>query len=256
MSHGKVRTPLTPSMPPAVRRPNPSRRQLERDLASLADPERAANLKRFFKTGKGQYGEDDRFLGITVPVQRKVAIQYRNLALDDIARLLASPIHEHRLTALEILVAQYERAAEPDREAIFKFYLHHTEGINNWDLVDTSAPYIVGEHLRTRPRHLLDTLADSPILWERRIAIVATLALIKTGEIDDTFRIAAKLLSDKHDLMHKAVDWALRETGKISRPALVRFLREHYSSVPRTALRYAIEHFPPGQRKQMLAGNI
>lgn len=243
-------------MPPAVPESNPSRRQLERDLASLADPVRAANLKRFFKTGKGQYGEGDHFLGITVPVQRKLALQYCHLALNDIARLLASPIHEHRLTALGILVVQYKRAAEPEREAIFQFYLKHTAGINNWDLVDASAPYIVGEHLKTGPRDLLDTLAQSAILWERRIAIVATLAFLKTGEIDDTFRVAAKLLSDKHDLMHKAVGWALRETGKVSREALLRFLQEHYAALPRTSLRYAIEHFPPEQRKQMLAGNI
>jgi 3-methyladenine DNA glycosylase AlkD len=243
-------------MPPAVRKAIPSARQLKRELASLADPERAANLMRFFKTGKGQYGEGDRFLGIAVPVQRKVALRYPGLPLNEIETLLDSPIHEVRFTALEILVDHYERADEPGREAIVHFYLQHTARVNNWDLVDTSAPYIVGEHLKTRSRDLLDTLANSPILWERRIAIVSTLALIKTGEIEETFRIAARLLSDKHDLMHKAVGWALRETGKVSREALVRFLQAHYASMPRTALRYAIEHFPPEQRKQMLAGSI
>jgi 3-methyladenine DNA glycosylase AlkD len=241
---------------PPCPQPSPSRRQLERELASLADPERAANVAGFFKTGKGQYGEGDRVLGITVPLQRKTALQYRDLPLQEIARLLASPIHEHRFAALEILVAQYERPFREDREAIFQFYLRHTVGINNWDLVDTSAPYIVGEHLKTRPRDLLDALAGSPILWERRIAIVSTLALIKTGEIEDTFRIAEKLLRDKHDLTHKAVGWALRETGKISRPALKAFLRKHYASIPRTALRYAIEHFPPEHRRQILAGDV
>jgi 3-methyladenine DNA glycosylase AlkD len=129
-------------------------------------------------------------------------------------------------------------------------------GVNNWDLVDTSAPYIVGEHLKTRARHLLDQLAGSTILWERRVAIVATLALIKHGEPGDTFRIARKLLSDRHDLMHKAVGWALREAGRASRPELLDFLRQHYSSLPRTTLRYAIEHFTPEQRKQLLAGNF
>jgi 3-methyladenine DNA glycosylase AlkD len=243
-------------MPPAVRKASRSARQLKRELTALADPKRATGVARFFKSGKGQYGEGDRFLGITVPIQRKTALRYRDLPLREIEMLLASPIHEVRFAALEILVDQYERAAEPDREAIFRFYLQHTAGVNNWDLVDTSAPYIVGEHLKIRPRDLLDTLADSPILWERRIAIVSTLTLIKAGELDDTFRIAAKLLSDEHDLMHKAVGWALRETGKVSREALLRFLREHYLSVPRTALRYAIEHFPPEARKRMLAGNI
>lgn len=251
-------TRLTPQAAPdcPLSTASQSRRQLEHDLASLADPERAANVAGFFKTGKGEYGEGDRFLGITVPLQRKTALRYRDLPLREVARLLASPIHEHRFAALEILVAQYERPFREDREVIFQFYLQHTAGINNWDLVDTSAPYIVGEHLKTRSRDVLDTLAESSVLWERRIAIVSTLALIKTGEIEDTFRIARKLLSDKHDLMHKAVGWALRETGKVSRPALKAFLRKHYNLIPRTALRYAIEHFPPEQRKQILAGTI
>jgi 3-methyladenine DNA glycosylase AlkD len=237
-------------------RPRPTRRQLERELVSLADPQRAKNAAWFFKTGRGQYGEGDRFLGIPVPLQRKIALRYRELALDDIAHLLASPFHEHRFTALEILVAQYERAEDGLREEIFLFYLEHTSGINNWDLVDTSAPYIVGEHLKTRPRRLLAKLASSANLWERRIAIVSTLALVKHGEIEDTLSIASKLLVDKHDLIHKAVGWALREAGRVSRPALVGFLAKHYSSIPRTALRYAIEHFPPDQRKRILAGNV
>lgn len=234
----------------------PTRRGLERELAEAADPERAANLAWFFKTGKGQYGEGDRFLGIPVPVQRKIALGYVHLSLPDIEHILASPIHEYRFAALEILVAQYERAPEPARDEIVTFYLAHSERVNNWDLVDTSAPYILGEHLKTRSRDLLDKLAISPNLWERRIAMVSTLALIKNGEIEDTFRIAGKLLSDKHDLIQKALGWTLRETGKISRRALLTFLKEHYSSIPRTALRYAIEHFPPEQRKRFLAGNF
>lgn len=237
-------------------KPGLTRRQLQRDLAAAADPERAANLLRFFKTGKGQYGEGDRFIGITVPVLRKIALRYRTLPLDDIATLLASRIHEHRVAALEILVVQYERADEDARVEIAEFYLQHTTGINNWDLVDLSAPYILGEHLRTRPRGLLDRLAESPNLWERRIAIVSTFSLIRAGEIADTFRIAEKLLADKHDLIHKAVGWALRETGKVSRPALLGFLKKHYPRMPRTALRYAVEHFSPEERKEMLAGRF
>ncbi len=234
--------------------PGPSRQQLERDLASVADPQRAANLAWFFKTGEGQYGEGDRFLGIPVPAARKIALRYRSLSLTDVADLLASSIHEHRFAALEILCAQYERGDRKLREQIFKFYLSHTDGINNWDLVDASAPYILGEHLRTGSRAQLDRLASSKNLWERRIAIVSTLALVKRGELEDAFRIARKLLADKHDLIQKAVGWVLRETGKVSREQLVQFLREHYASIPRTALRYAIEHCSVEQRKHILSG--
>jgi 3-methyladenine DNA glycosylase AlkD len=230
-----------------------TRRDLERELAAAANPKRAANSAWFFKTAKGQYGEGDRFLGISVPVQRKIALRYRHLSLDDLARLLASPLHECRFAALEILVAQYEHATESEREQIVDFYLRHTGRINNWDLVDTSAPYILGDHLRERSRDLLDRLSASESLWERRISIVSTLAFIKDEEIADTFRIAKKLLSDKHDLIHKAVGWALREAGTVSRPALLKFIKTNYASIPRTALRYAIEHFPPEQRKQILA---
>ena len=236
--------------------PPPTRKQLERELASAADPKRAVFVAAYFKTGKGEYGEGDRFLGMPVPVLRKIAHRYSDLPFDELHRLLASPIHEHRAAALEILVAQYERGDETLREKIVAFYLRHTRAMNNWDLVDTAAPYILGEHLKTRPRGLLDRLAASRHLWERRIAIIATLSLIGGGEIDDTFRIAEKLLSDEHDLIHKAVGWALREAGKVSRPALVTFLRKHYSALPRTTLRYAIERFPAAQRKRMLAGKF
>jgi 3-methyladenine DNA glycosylase AlkD len=233
-----------------------SRRRVERDLAAVADSKRAKGLAWFFKTGKGEYGEGDRFLGISVPEQRKIALRHVNLSLDDVARLLESPIHEHRFTALEILVAKYARADETNRSQIFAFYLRHSGRANNWDLVDTSAPYIVGEYLKRRPRKWLDRLAGSRNLWKRRIAIVSTLALVRSGEIDDTFRIAGKLLRDRHDLIHKAVGWALREAGKVSRPALLNFLRNHYASMPRTTLRYAIERFRPAQRRQILAGKF
>jgi 3-methyladenine DNA glycosylase AlkD len=226
------------------------RLELERELAAAGDPKRAVKNAWFFKTGPGQYGEGDRFLGISVPTQRKIALRYRDLPLEDLSFLLESELHEHRFIALEILVAQYERGG--NEGAIVKFYLGHTAGINNWDLVDTSAPYILGEYLKTRPRNVLDRLAKSRNIWERRIAIVSTLTLIRSGEIEDTFRIAHKLLADRHDLIHKAVGWMLRETGKVSRPELLRFIEENYSAMPRTALRYAIERLAPEERREIL----
>jgi 3-methyladenine DNA glycosylase AlkD len=213
-------------------------------------------VARYFKTGKGEYGEGDRFLGMPVPVLRKIALRYVALSFDDLSRLLASPIHEHRLAALEILASQFERADENRQKKIVAFYLRHTCAMNNWDLVDTAAPYILGEHLKTRSRRLLDRLAASRNIWERRIAIISTLVLIREGETADTYRIARKLLADEHDLIHKAVGWALRETDKVSRPALAAFLRKHYPALPRTTLRYAIERFPAAQRKRMLAGKF
>jgi 3-methyladenine DNA glycosylase AlkD len=223
--------------------------QVKGDLAALADGKRANNLMRFFKTGTG-----DCFLGITVPFQRKIASRHRHLSLSGIAALLGSRFHEHRFVALAILSIQFKRATPAEREAMVDFYLSHTERINNWDLVDASAPYILGECLKTHSRELLDRLARSTSLWERRIAIVSTLALIRDGEIEDTFRITKLLFPDRHDLIHKAVGWMLCETGKISRPALLQFLQEYYNEVPRTALRYAIEHLPPKARKQALSG--
>ncbi len=227
---------------------------LRAELAGLADVERAKFLAGFFKTGKGEYAEGDRFLGITVPAQRKLAKRFRNLAMRDISSLLKSPIHEHRFTGIAILVEQYKGAEDDKREKIFNFYLQHAPRINNWDLVDASAPYIAGAYLSNRPREVLYRLAGSKNLWERRISIVATFAFLKAGETADTFRIAELLLSDKHDLIHKATGWALRETGRVSRPLLLAFLREHYSSTPRTTLRYAIEHLPAPQRKSILSG--
>jgi len=223
-------------------------------LAALADPDRARGSARFFKTAKGEYGEGDRFIGISVPQLRRLARRYRHLPLQDIAKLLASLVHEHRFTALEILVAQYEAGEADSKQAIYHFYLQNSRRANNWDLVDTSAPYIIGEHLLTRPRGELEQLAKSENVWERRMAIVATLLLIRNGELEDTFRIAALLLSDRHDLIHKAVGWMLRETGKRSMAALLQFLEEHHAHMPRTALRYAIERLPENRRKRILAG--
>jgi 3-methyladenine DNA glycosylase AlkD len=234
----------------------PKLRELIRELRSAGDAKRASNLAWFFKTGKGEYGEGDQFLGITVPIQRKTALRYLGLSLGDLSRLLHSELHEHRFTALQILVAQYVRADESLRAQIVRFYLREAARINNWDLVDSSAPYILGEHLRTNPRRLLDRLAASPNIWERRMAIVSTFALIRSGETKETFRIAEKLLGDPHDLIHKAVGWALRETGKTSVQDLCSFLARHYARIPRTTLRYAIERFPLAQRKRMLAGTF
>lgn len=227
---------------------------LQRELARASDPQSARDLAVFFKTGKGEYGEGDQFCGITVPVLRKIAKRYLHLRLADVKKLLSSRLHEHRFTALEILVFQFEVGDESAKQKVFDFYLKHARYVNNWDLVDTSAPYIVGEHLATRPRKILYRLAKSSNVWERRIAIVATAAFIKRRDFEDTFGIAAVLLKDKHDLIHKAVGWMLREAGKQSEPAMLNFLAENYAGMPRTALRYAIERLPEIQRKGILKG--
>ena len=236
--------------------PLPTLSNLRRELESASDEKRAKNLVWFFKTGKGEYGEGDQFCGITVPVLRKIASRYRDLRLADIKKLLGSDIHEHRLAALMILVAQYKRADAPAREKIFNFYLANTSYINNWDLVDASARDIAGEHLASRSRKTLYALAKSGDLWERRIAIIATHAFIRRGDLTDAFKISELLLGDKHDLIHKAVGWMLREAGKQSEPRLVRFLKTHYSAMPRTTLRYAIERMPEHVRKRQLRGEF
>jgi len=226
------------------------------ELAVAADPERAKSSAWFFKTGKGQYGEGDQFLGINVPTQRKVALRYRALPLAAIQKLLVSKVHEHRFVALEILVAQFAAATPREQTAIYRFYLANTTRVNHWDLVDTSAAKIVGAYLLNRPRAILRKLAKSANLWERRIAIVATFAFLRAGDTGDTFAVAEMLLADKHDLIHKAVGWALREAGKQAPKQLVAFLETHYPSLPRTTLRYAIERFTPAERKRFLAGNF
>jgi 3-methyladenine DNA glycosylase AlkD len=227
---------------------------LQRELVRASDPQSAHDLALFFKTGKGEYGAGDEFCGITVPKLRKIAKRYLHLLLADVKKLLSSRVHEHRFTALEILVFQFEAGDDSAKQKVFDFYLKHTRYINNWDLVDTSAPYIVGEYLATRPRKILYRLAKSSDMWERRIAIIATLAFIRSGDLKDTLGIAAVLLKDKHDLIHKAVGWMLRETGKRSEPAMLNFLAQNYAEIPRTALRYAIERLPEPQRKAILKG--
>ena len=238
--------------------PKGSRLQLEQELAAAENPARAVHSAGFFKCGPGQYGEGDIFLGIPVPVQRKIALQYVGLPLSEIERLLKSKIHEHRYAALEILVAQYEAGTEAERQLIYDFYLLHAPRVNNWDLVDTSAPYIAGEYWRTHPRKrsMLRKLAKSKVLWERRIAIVATFAFMAAGETAVTFQIAELLLADKHDLIQKAVGWALRQAGKQARPELLEFLQRNYVRLPRTTLRYAIERFTPAERECLLKGEF
>lgn len=218
--------------------------ELRKELEKNADPKQAANLQWFFKTGKGEYGEGDVFLGLKVPVLRSIAKNYKELTLGEIQELLDSKIHEHRMIALFILIGKYERADEAEKKQIFDFYLRNTRNINNWDLVDLSAPNIVGEYLADKDRSILYKLAKSKELWERRIAILATFAFIKRKESKDSLAIAELLLKDKHDLIHKATGWMLREVGKrVSQEDEERFLRKHYQQMPRTMLRYAIEKF-------------
>jgi len=226
---------------------------VEKALAKVANPIRASHSQRFFKTGKGEYGEGDQFLGVTVPDQRTVARQYRELALAEIKRLLASKIHEHRLTALFILVMRYKKAKTPaQKQTLVKFYLDNRSKINNWDLVDSSAPYILGDYLLDTNRHILDELVRSKIVWDRRIAVVATFKFIDVGDFADSFHLAEILLTDQHDLIQKAVGWMLREIGKRDQNAERFWLDKHYQKMPRTMLRYAIEKFPPALRQSYL----
>lgn len=221
-------------------------------LRRLASPAKAAVLQRFFKTGQGQYGEGDVFLGVMVPDQRRVARQFAALPLDAVAELLAGPIHEERLTALVILVNRFSRAAPPERKRIYAFYLRHRARVDNWDLVDLSAPYIVGP---CAPLDKLVQLARSRSLWDRRIAMVATFHAIRAGNPAPALRIAGLLLADPHDLIHKAAGWMLREAGKrCGEDVLEHFLACHAPAMPRTMLRYAIERLPEARRRAWLRG--
>jgi 3-methyladenine DNA glycosylase AlkD len=233
-----------------------SYKEIVKELTSHRDKTRAMHSSRYFKTGTGEYGHGDIFLGLTVPQQRKISRSYLQLSLDEIERLLNSTIHEYRYTALLVLVAQYEKGNRKIQQDIFDFYLSHTARINNWDLVDTSASYIVGHFLFTRDRSLLYRLIQSPSLWERRIAIVATQYFIHHGDVDESYALAALLFVDSHDLIHKAVGWTLREAGKKDRKKLEQFLKTHYARIPRTTLRYAIEKFDEKTRKRFLLGTV
>ncbi len=223
--------------------------QIQSALRAVVDPQKAEFLPRFFKTGPGEYGEGDRFLGVVVPQQRKIAGRFRQLPLPQVAVLLKSAYHEDRLTGLFILVRQFEKSGTAQRQAIFDLYVKHMRRVNNWDLVDGSAPQIVGGWLAGCDKALLDEWALSDHLWTRRIAIMATYYEIKQNRYTDTLRIAARLLHDPHDLIHKAVGWMLREVGKRDLETEERFLRRHCAIMPRTMLRYAIEKFPAEKRR-------
>jgi 3-methyladenine DNA glycosylase AlkD len=234
----------------------PTLAALRAELHEQADPVRGVHSQRFFKTGTGQYGEGDKFLGLTVPMMRSLVRKYRELDDASALELLDSSWHEERLVALILLVEGYGRGDVSRRARIHRAYLANTRHINNWDLVDASAGDIVGGHLKAGNIALLERLARSENLWERRIAIVSTFHFIKRNEFRPTLKIAARLLRDTHDLIHKAVGWMLREVGKRDRKALDNFLKKHYRGMPRTMLRYAIERHPERIRKQYLAGTI
>lgn len=227
----------------------------KRALNQFASPERAALVTRFFKTGKGEYGEGDVFMGASVPECRLVAKEFRALELAEIEKLMLSRVHEERLTGLFILVAQFRRAKdEAARKKLFQLYRKRMACVNNWDLVDASAPHIVGAWLEDKPRDWLDELAASKNLWYRRIAMVATFHFIRQGESEDAIRIAGLLVQDRHDLIQKAVGWMLREAEKrASSEAVRKFLKRHAASMPRTMLRYAIERLTPAEKEQWMS---
>lgn len=221
---------------------------VENELNKHENPSDAAFLQRFFKTGEGQYGAGDTFIGLRVPQARKIAAQFKTLELSEIEKLLHSPIHEHRLCALHIMVLQTKRAEASHKKALYDLYLQNTAWINNWDLVDASCRDVVGGYLQDKSREPLYTLARSKDLWERRIAVVSTWQFIRTNDLDDTFNIAEILLSDTHDLIHKAVGWMLREAGKKDEAALKKFLDKHAARMPRTALRYSLGRLHPDDK--------
>ncbi|MFH1263111.1 MAG: DNA alkylation repair protein [Pseudomonadota bacterium] len=223
-----------------------------KELRELADPGRAKNSQRFFKTGPGEYGEGDRFLGITVPRLRALAKKHCDLSFSSLRSFLASPLHEERLFALMILVLQFQHGSKIDRKRIYDFYVRNLRAINNWDLVDLTAPRIVGPIWLEGGRVPIQRWVRSRNLWERRIAIVSTAYFIGQGRFSETLRISRTLLNDREDLIHKAVGWMLREVGKRNRPVLERFLDRHAHRMPRTMLRYAIERFSESERQTYL----
>lgn len=221
---------------------------IQQELAKKASAEKAKSSARFFKTGPGEYGEGDQFIGVSVPDQRVIAKKYVHASLEDVMKLLSSPIHEHRVTAALILTYQFQKADLAGQKAIYDAYLKNRQWINNWDIVDTSAHKIVGAYLHTRSRQPIYTLAKSKNLWEKRIAIIATAWFIKHGDFTDTLKLAKQFLKEEHDLMHKAVGWMLREVGKQDKKALITFLDAHAHEMPRTMLRYAIERLSKAKR--------
>jgi len=230
--------------------------EIEKEIQKHADKEKAKILQGFFKTGPCQYGEGDVFLGLTSMQNQEIAKQFKELPPEKIQDLLNSKIHEHRMIALRILLIQFKKASPEIKKEIFEFYLKNTKNINNWDLVDISAPTIVGNYLLDKNRDILYELAHSLDLWEKRIAIVSTFTFIRQDDFEDTLQISEILLQDKHDLIHKAVGWMLREVGKRNEEILEEFLKKHYKKIPRTTIRYAIERFEEEKRKKYLRGEI
>jgi len=227
-------------------------KELRQELHAAAKPGKKEVLQKFFKTGPGEYAEGDVFLGVMVPDTRRIARKFIGISEKDVSILLKSRIHEERLAALLILVERFGKASHEERQKIINLYLMNVRHVNNWDLVDLTAPKLLGEFLLDKDRGVLDSLAHSRNIWERRIAMVATYAFIRKGEYADTLRLAATLLEDKHDLIHKAMGWMLREVGKKDQKMLERFLNKYAAQMPRTALRYAIERFPDEKRKMWL----
>jgi len=227
---------------------------LQQELQNLANPEQAAILQRFFKTGPGEYGAGDKFLGIKVPVLRKISKKYHNLQLVEVDTLINSSVHEERLVALFILIGQYKKLE--NKQPIYDFYVAHMNHINNWDLVDLSAPHIVGAYLFDKDKQILQTWAKAQNIWARRIAMIAPFYFIKNNEFTDALIVAKILLHDTEDLLHKAVGWMLREIGKRNLAIEEKFLKKHYKNMPRTMLRYAIEKFQEDKRQAYLKGEI
>ena len=224
--------------------------QIYNALSALSEEEKKIVLPRFFKTGKGQYGEGDKFLGVTVPNIRIVAKEFCDVSFDIIKELMHSPWHEMRMCALLILVNNSRKEVTKDT---FDFYLSQTKYINNWDLVDLSAPQIVGRFLLDKERDILYRLAESDLLWDNRIAIVSTLTFIRNNDLDDTYQLSLKMMNHKHDLMHKAIGWMLREAGKRDTKRLYDFIMEYKNIMPRTMLRYSIEKFDKETRKELMS---
>ncbi|MFC1649846.1 DNA alkylation repair protein [Patescibacteria group bacterium] len=226
------------------------------ELAKFSDTKKIKVYSRFFKTGRGEYGEGDQFIGVTVPNCRRISKKYSNMDFVQIEKLLYSPVHEERLTALLILVDQFEKGDKYKKNEVFEYYIKHKNQVNNWDLVDLSAYKIVGAYLDERPRKILYKLAGSNNLWDKRISIISTFWFILHDDFCDTLAISEMLIEDKHDLIHKAVGWMLREVGKKDLNEEEIFLKKHYKIMPRTCLRYAIEKFPEFKRRAYLDGTV
>lgn len=222
------------------------------ELLSVANPEKAEHLQKFFKTGPGQYAEGDIFLGLVVPLTRNIAKANRQTPLEELQKLITNPYHEARLCTLLILVDRFRKASPEEQAGIFSFYLTNARYANNWDLVDLSCPYIVGSYLLDKERDILYKLSESDNLWEQRISIVSTITFIRNRQFEDTLALAKHFFTHKHDLIHKATGWMLRETGKKDREVLTDFLEEYATQMPRTTLRYAIEHYEESQRQYFL----